>query len=155
MRPLYNEGPRVWQCVRYNEVSLYWGSFSLLLLLPRQRMLLVIPRTLHIEVSYIGATVIMCTVFFAHKCLKQDSYFTFIVWNRALNSSLFVWNRFMVKHPHSKLRGVPRTPPPHPPRPMSNLSILEVQLYRNIQENQEDLRKKTPLKSIGQKDYRP
>ena len=38
---------------------------------------------------------------------------------------------------------------------MSNLSILEVQLYRNIQENQEDLRKKTPLKSIGQKDYRP
>ena len=38
-------------------------------------MLLVIPRTLHIEVCYIGATVIMFIVFFAHKCLKQDSYF--------------------------------------------------------------------------------
>ena len=75
MWPLYNKGPKVWQGIGYNEVSLYWGSFSLLLLLPRQRMLLVIPRTLHIEVCYIGATVIMFIVFFAHKCLKQDSYF--------------------------------------------------------------------------------
>lgn len=112
-------------------------------------MLLVIPRTLHIEVCYTGATVIMCTVFFAHKCLKQDSYFYIYRLEQDLK---FI--SVCLEQVHSKNEGSTLHPPP-PPGPMSNLSILEVQLYRNIQENQEDLRKKTPLKSIGQKDYRP
>ena len=146
MWPLYNEGPKVWQGIGYNEVSLYWGSFSLLLLLPRQRMLLVITRTLHIEVCYIGATVIMCTVFFAHKCLKQDSYFYIYRLEQG-----FKFISVCLEQVHGKIEGSTLHPLPPPPGPMSNLSILEVQLYRNIQENQEDLRKKHHWKAEAKK----
>lgn len=118
-------------------------------------MLLVIPRTLHIEVCYIGATVIMCTVFFAHKCLKQDSYFYIYRLEQGLKFISVCLEQVHGETPSLQIEGSTPHPPPPPPGPMSNLSILEVQLYRNIQENQEDLRKKTPLKSIGQKDYRP
>ena len=103
-------------------------------------MLLVIPRTLHIEVCYIGATVIMFIVFFAHKCLKQDSYFYIYRLEQGLK---FI--SVCLEQVHGKIEGSALhspSPPPPPPGPMSNLSILEVQLYRNIQENQEDLRKK-------------
>ena len=70
MEPLHDEGPRDWQnyFVRYNEVSLYRGSFSSILLLLGLRKSFIIRRTsLYRGSLHQGFTVLPCKI---HSHLK-------------------------------------------------------------------------------------
>ena len=82
-------------------------------------MLLVIPRTLHIEVCYIGATVIMFIVFFAHKCLKQDSYFYIYRLEQGLK---FI--SVCLEQVHGKIEGSALHSPSPPPPLQGQCQIL-------------------------------